>query len=616
MKRFFAILLSAVMMLSLAACGSSTEETTKARTTKAETKAATEAATEAPRTTAASESTTEAPQPTTKAPETTEAPQPTTEVPQTTEAPQPTTEAPQPSDPAEAGDVDLDNTNYATGIGRVVHAYGGVWFVQKGMNNDGRTNGSPYSEDIYFLKDEEGAKPELVVSVPSDYTDLIQQITVYNLVPGPETANGRFIYFFCCAPTPFGNQYRLARANTAGGDVEYYDVVLLRGAALYETGRYRDRYYFRGMTLKELAENSYPAFNSSSLMVLDLVTGDCRAADFDYQLQEKEWAMPLGVGGEYLYYAVGSEKDDEVPYGIYRLSLEDRKVQEVAPITQEEVEAIFCSEKYIFIYCENEKDDEIWQVLDAESGEIAGEIPLDRFDDDCERALNLRGDTIYYFSGGALRAMDIDGSHDRQLIAGRKDRYPMLLFLCGQDIWFMDWEDYAMYRVTLGGRILPETPVKSLTDKEEYTKEKTEDVWIYWEFPECVVLRGYNGVEKEITLPAVLAGKPVSIVWMDLSESPVEKLTLPEGILSVRGLKGGEKLKEVWLPRSLENMLIRGWDYSFHLNENTEVHYNGTRAQWQVLYEYNRERWYVAVSSPKNPVGKVKCINGTWTRPE
>ena len=121
--------------------------------------------------------------------EETKKPHKTTEAPGSSQAPSGSADTgilptlPDPSESADPSGIipeeepDLDNTNYGTSVGRVTRAAGGVWFVQGGIDNDGHGNGVEYSENVYFLKDG-ASQAELVFSVPADYTDGIEQLTV------------------------------------------------------------------------------------------------------------------------------------------------------------------------------------------------------------------------------------------------------------------------------------------------------------------------------------------------------------------------------------------------------------------------------------------------------
>ena len=503
-------------------------------------------------------------------------------------------------DPA---DLNQNNNSYAAAGGRIVHAYGGTWFVQPGQENDGHENGYVYSENIYFLSDEDGAEPVLVGWIPSDATDGIQQWTVFSLVPGPETPEGRFLYF-----TSRNSLYRL---NLATGETVRFEYRVFPGWSFNIFNRSGDKLYF---AVAESTDPTSEGYYNAVSMVLDLTSGSIEPFEPHLPAAQGEYTKLIGMNGDYLYYAkIAARHEEYEPYGFYRIKAGSAQEEEVAPVTCEEINAVFCAGNYL-IYGDDDADEFVF--LDVESGREVLRVSEDELDL-LDYSYALSGDSLWYFRDDQLTCMEIPSGKKEAVITG-KDRDIVLLVDAGDWIWFADEDDDGVYRVRKNGRILPASPVVPLPDwdADYYDDPKAEGVWLYREYPNCVKLCGYTGSESALTLPSQLGGKPVTIVQLNLKEMEgIRSLVIPEGIISLQSIYA-PYLKELSLPKSLEQMVIRSYDYTLHLPEDAAVRYAGTVDEWQALYDLNRNLHDVAVDSQRNEADSVICSDGTWSRSE
>lgn len=560
----------------------------------------------------------------------TKKPSKTTEAPESSSAPSGTTSEstrpgmPDPLHPAEPDGLipeeepDLDNTNYGTAAGRVTRAAGGVWFVQGEIDNDGRGNGVEYSENIYFLKDG-ASEAELIFSVPADYSDGIEQLTVFGLTPGPLTKAGRTIYYFRYKENMHA-RLLLESYDTASGKITEYSYAVSSSKILAGSmARIENELYFTGFDSgKEDYETGYESGRRNTLFRLDLVSGECTEFDPELPLGKNEFVQTLGFGGPYLYYAKAASRGDNEPefYGFFRKRLLDGAEEEVAPIPDSrDIKGFLCTENYLLLL--SVKTD-CWNVIEVASGETVSSFSEDLFDRS-EYLFNLSGDTLYYFRDGAMRSIPVKGGEETVLAKGSEDRELLLIAVCGDEIWFMDEDDYGIYKVKKDGRILPGSPVEPFYDREDTratVPAGADGEWSVTEFKNCVFVREYKGNETDLTIPDELLGKPVTMAALNLKESGVTSLTIPEGVISLRGIYCGDGFKDLYLPHSLEHMIYRGYDYTLYLPETATVHYNGTVDEWNALLSFNEDLHWVSVDGQKNPCNRVECLDGTWQREE
>ena len=505
-------------------------------------------------------------------------------------------------DPA---DLPQNNLSYNTTSGRVVHAYGGTWFVQKGLENDGRENGFPYSDNIYFLSDEPGSEAILVGSVPSDVTDNIQQLTVFFLAPGPDTPEGRFLYF----TGSNGSKSILRRIDLKTKEVETLPYQLAWIWDYNSFCRDADKLYFYAYEAGFTPGGD--SYRRPDLMVLDLTDGTIVKADFSLPVKQGEIARTFAIDSGYVYYVRAKDISYE-PYGFYRMRLGSTQEEEVAPVTSEEIEYAMVAGPYL-IYRDDERDEMVF--LSVESGKEVLGVPEDVADID-DLPWTICEDVLYYFEDGNLKMIDLSSGEISVCIEG-KDRYILLVTYTADAIWFMDEDDYGIYKVSKTGRILPASPIVPVPDMDLYNREnkQREGDWLYEALPHCSAVVAYTGQESDVTIPVTLGGKPVTLVHLDLRDNEsVQKLTIPEGVISLIDVSCNDHVKEVLLPKSLEYMTVRGFDYTLHLAAGTLVQYAGTMGEWNDLCEKNRELYDVAVGSPKNPVDEVSCSDGVWMR--
>ena len=560
--------------------------------------------------------------------EETKKPRKTTEAPGSSQAPSGSSDAgilptlPDPSESADPSGIipeeepDLDNTNYGTCVGRVTRAAGGVWFVQGGIDNDGRGNGVEYSENIYFLKDG-ASQAELVFSVPADYTDGIEQLTVFGVTPGPLTNAGRTVYYFRYKNGSHSRMF-LESFHTGTGKITEYSFALTSSTVMAGgLTRIGNELYFRGFDADRENYYEYENGHRNVLIRLDLLSGDCAEFDPEIPLGKNEMAQMLGFGGPYLYYAKAASRGDNEPefYGFFRKRLPDGAEEEVAAIADSrDIEGFLFTEDYLLLLSD---ETDRWEVIEVKSGETVSSFSEDLFDRS-EYLFNVSGDTVYYFRDGAMRSLPVKGGEETVLAKGSENRELLFIAVCGEEIWFMDEDDYGVYKVRKDGRILPGSPVEPLYDREDTRKTVSagkDGEWIVTEFKNCIFIREYTGNETELTVPDELLDKPVTMVALNLKESGVTSLTLPEGVISLRGIYCGDGFKDLYLPHSLEHMIYRGYDYTLYLPETATIHYNGTVDEWNALLSFNADLHWVSVDGQKNPCGRVECLDGTWRTP-
>ena len=508
-------------------------------------------------------------------------------------------------DPA---DYEQNNVGIIRTAGRIVHAYGGTWFVQAGMDNDGRMNGHVGSENIYFLSDEAGAEPVLVYAFPSLYEDEIQQWTIEGLMPGPRTPEGRFLYL--SAQTGRGGSlfYRLDLATKELRSLDY-SLYSVWANGLYN--RSGDKLYF---TARKSADPNKDGYYEREAFVLDLQSGSIEPFDDSLPVSSgKETAYPIGISGDYLYYCIFAVRDgDYVPYGFYRMDLESRKEEEVAPVTCSDIDFAFCLGNYL-IYNDDLANENVF--ISTESGQEVLRLSDREYDFDDE-AFTVSGDVFYFFENGSLMTLNVLTGEKTRLIAGN-EREALLITRIGSWIWFSGPDDEGIYRVSETGRILPASPLVALPDWDSYRRGDyfSQGGWEYLKLPACIAIRGYRGDAAEVTVPAELSGQKVTIVSLDLRDDPsVEKLVIPEGIISLHGISASETLKELQLPHSLEHMVVHGYDFTLHLSEDTVIRYAGTVSEWQALFDFNRSYHDCATDSSRCEVEDVICLDGVWHR--
>ncbi|MBO4871897.1 MAG: DUF5050 domain-containing protein [Lachnospiraceae bacterium] len=515
----------------------------------------------------------------------------------------------------DTADDPANNVSYLFAGGRIVHAYGGTWFVQEGFENDGSTNGHEGSENIYFLSDEEGAEPVLAGWVPAYYSDWIQQLTVFALIPGPETAEGRFLYFFARGinqSTRYAYSYHLWRLDLASGRSEDLGLEVSLSWGRNTLARVGDTLYFTGAYGKNEAYlNDYERGYDIGLMSLDLTSGKIAQADLAIPEIKGEGSAVIGVAGGYAYYVRCRITDDEweSPYGFFRIRLAGGREEEVAPILCKDLEIACCLGNYL-LYADDDSYEYVF--LSTETGQEVLRMDSDRIDF-LDQPFTVSGDLIYYFLNGSLQVLDLTDGSERTLIAG-KDREVILITETPDYIWFMDDDDYGVYRVSKTGRILPASPLVPLPDSEQLPQSRYEG-WEYVEYPNCIKVRGYRGSGESLTVPAEINGKPVTMLSLDLLDCDgVTELTVPEGVIALHHIEGTDSLAALELPRSLA-FLSSGYDDTLALQSGVTIFYAGSLAEWQKVFDANRGGYYSYEGSYAScKVENVHCSDGTWHR--
>ena len=505
-------------------------------------------------------------------------------------------------------DLPQNNTSFLLTDGRIIHAYGGTWFVQPGMDNDGRSNGHTGSENIWFVSDEPEAEPVLIKAFPSWYADGIQQWTIHSLIPGPQTAEGRFLYF--CARVGYGRQDCLFRLNLETGEYTELDYLPYSVWTNGLLNRSADTLYFSARASRDPEDSR---FYETNAYMLDLTSGEIRPFDSSLPVAAKEKAHMVGMSGDYLYYAKAREQSgDYMLYGFFRMNVSSRKEEEVAPILCADIDFAYCLGDYL-IYNDDTANENV--LVSVESGK-----EVLRLDDDIfefgDEAFTISGSTLYCFEDGSLMSISLSDGEKKQLIAGNERDF-LLMTKIGDWFWFMEEDDDGVYRVSETGRILPGSPVAELPDwqADRENDPKTEGDWQYREYPHCIKICGYTGGSTEATVPSELGSKPVTIVGLNLKDNTLlKKLVIPEGVLSLHGITGSENLKELQLPKSLQHLIYAGYDYTIHLPADAVIRYAGTVSEWQAVFDFSKAYHDGATASSRNEVEDVICSDGTWHR--
>ncbi|MBO4868592.1 MAG: hypothetical protein J5585_02640 [Clostridia bacterium] len=505
---------------------------------------------------------------------------------QTSDVPQNTTSPEQETPGAKDADTNIWST-----YGRIVYKDGYTYFVSPGKGCDGSVSGSVDSEDIYRLKDGE-TTPEFILAVPCTIVEGVEQTSVFGLVP-----YGDCVYFL--RSTMEKQSAVLCRSQIGSGTWEELDLAVTPRVA-FIMNSYNE---IDGMlyTMCEHIENGHYSY---SIQKTDLKTKEVTLFSQDLETDLNGNPLIIRVDDDgYVYYAMLDEKDEA--FGIFRAPFGGGKSAEVIP-TEREPEALFVSQGYVLAAFEGTED--TLEVYGVENGEKIGDIDLPK-----DAAINVCGDTVYYYAGGSLCSVKTDGSDRKTLAIGNEDQKFMMLAVCGDRFFFAD-DDLLVYQMDKNGKILPAVPV---VGKPQLSEEKsTEDGILYREYDNAVCVIGYSGSDPALQIPASINGKPVKIVELMGSKLVnLSSIKIPEGVVSAV-VYSCRDVTEVYLPSTLKHMVYRGFPYSFECAEGCVFNYNGTKADWQELYDYCREYHNCAVDTYGTKDPAVKCSDGTWKLPE
>ena len=488
------------------------------------------------------------------------------------------------------GAKDAD-TNMKSTYGRIVYKDGYTYFVSPGKGSDGSASGSVDSEDIYRLKDGE-TTPEFILSVPCAIVEGVEQTSVFGLLP-----YGDCVYFL--RGTMEKQAAVLCRSQIGSGTWEELDLAVTpRVAFIMNSYNEIDGKLY---TLCEHIENGHYSYN---IQKTDLKTKEVTLFSQDLETDLNGNPLIIRVDDDgYVYFAMLDDKDEA--FGIFRAPVGGGKSTDVIP-TEREPEVLFVSQGYVFAAFEDTED--TLEVYGVENGERKGNIDLPH-----NAVINVCGDTVYYYAGGLLCSVKIDGSDRKTLAIGNEDQKFMMLAVCGDRFFFAD-DDLLVYQMDKNGKILPAVPV---VGKPQLSEEKsTEDGILYREYDNAVCVIGYSGSDPALQIPASINGKPVRIVELMGSKLVnLSSIRIPEGVVSAV-VYSCRNVTEVYLPSTLKHMVYRGFPYSFECAEGCVFNYNGTKADWQELYDYCREYHNCAVDTYGTKDPTVKCSDGTWKLPE
>lgn len=520
-------------------------------------------------------------------------------------------------------DLEQNNQSYAHIFkGRVVHAYGGTWFTGTiGQNNDGHWNGSVDSDDIYFLSDEPGANPVIVGYVPryKKWTDIIYGNSIEVLCPGPETEEGRFLYYMtkCQEDTVDGNIF-LFRQNLRTAEVEKVKEVQSVELA------------FR------TSDNKLCWLDNGALYSLNLLDGSVTETK-GMELESNTFMLHGDENGVYgLTYS-----DDELM--VFRMGLDMAEIEIVHSFNKDvlaEKNPAFRHAKLLkvffpwFPYTLDEQKDNLFLMNLTDGSEILLKNAAESGLLECiQEALFFVSSYQWFFYGinGAFTGIvsyNINTNELLQIMSLEKlvasmdeiDLSELFLFFLGiinDSLWL--WDDMDDIYCVSG--LKGETTVRLLAESNDWwDKEKmrkAEGDWVFLEFPNCIMIEDYTGKEVTVTVPSYLASKPVTMV--DFGENlkdntTLEKLILPEGINAIHNLFAGPAMKELVLPKSLRH--LTDIQYTLQDMDQCDILYPGTVDEWNALCEYTFEMYSGAriVSGKENVFKEVICSDGIWRK--
>lgn len=508
-----------------------------------------------------------------------------------------------------------DENNYLTTYGRLVHYQGYTYFVQQALDNDGTENGYAGSENIYRIRDDEDADPELLAVIPSFYYDNIQQMTVFCMVPYENC-----LYFIRNSiDTHSGNNSGLrdvfCRLDLDTGEVTDYDLRFnLTVWWLNSFCRSGDRLYMKS------SPYIYPNGDvvvPKDYIVFNLKDGTYESFLPDFGLPEKETAEIIHVSDQYIYYIKCiSDGYDEIPYGVCRQDRSTGKSEDVCPISDNDAEMVMYMNGSICIYENSETEQLVF--IDPDSGKQTAVLDPDDFH--TESAFAISGNTAYFFDRNNDLSMQelTEGAEKTMLMPGGDRVDPLMVSTCGEWIWYMNDDDNAIYRVKNTGRILPGSPlVPAITWEDRYEEQNAGD-FAFIEYPNCIEIRGYNGSEESVTIPDTINGKPVKFVswWAYNHEGKnVKTLYIPEGVVSIGAIED-RSLEEVFLPSTVKHLCSNGYRYTFTIQNGGTLHYNGTVSAWDEVCIFSSKYHDVATDTSGTENLSVVCTDGTWVPEE
>ena len=510
-------------------------------------------------------------------------------------------------------EADADETNYLTTYGRVVHYQGFTYFVQQALDNDGTENGHAGSENLYRISDDEDTEPECLLSIPSCYFDGIQQMTIFLLVPYEN-----YVYFVWNShvdDTDFSVRDVFCRLDMNTGEITEYDLKIFGTMRLVSVfSRSGDKLYMKAPpeTSEEYASNT-----SHGLIEFDLKDGSYDLFQPDFKLPEKEAAEIIRVTDKFVYYVKYVVDDDEsLPYGVCRLDRTTGKSEDVCAISETDAEIIMYTNGYVCLFEDGEKERIVF--IDPESGKEAATLNLQ--DLYYDSLFTVSEQTIYYFDrNNDLCMQELRKDAEKTALMPGGDRVePMLISAFGDWIWYMNDDDYGMYRVKKTGRILPGSPVVPAITWDDRYEEKTFDEFGYTEYPKCIGIRGYNGAAEIVTIPETIQNKPVRMVsWWAYNHdgNNVKTLYIPEGVVSIGAIED-RNIQEVYLPSTVRHFCSHGYKYTFSIQNGGTLHYNGTISEWEEVCAFSRSYHDVATDTSGTNDLTVICTDGTWVPEE
>ena len=509
---------------------------------------------------------------------------------------------------AELDPTDLSNSSLNPFAGRVVHAYGGTWFVQRGLKNDGSETGEPWSEDIYFLSDEEGSEPLLITSMPASIWDGIDQPTIVQIVPGIPSEIGMKLYYFRGAyELESFDKYALFEMDLFTGNQVLIDEGI---SPLY--GKFLNCDTACLYFLKD-----------TGLFILDLSSGITEeAGQFDLPQGPKR---ALDIKDGYLYYLRLRDGDFQ-PYGIYRASLSDGGEEEIAPFHNQYLYNFraFCTGRYFcYIVDDSASDLQSLVIISIDNGQEMLRFKAKEF---LCGSWSIEGDYFYWLDHDpdtdsiSLEKIYIPSCPEEKTINLLVHYSEATMAVFENDVWFVNRNSsahsYPWYRMKKDSRIVPQNAVvfenlRDLFDGDSHVFISDEGLK-FREYPACVDVRGYEGTESVLTIPAVIIGKPVAEVHIlfeiKKDNAPFEKLILQEGIRSLFFTgTAAEELKEIYLPESLEHIMVIG------LSKDVKVYYTGTREAWKALLDQCAGmEAHGSVFGRLTRRFQVQCSDGVW----
>jgi len=488
---------------------------------------------------------------------------------------------------------DLDNTNIASISGLVARSGNYTYFVQqRGLNNDGSGNGTAYSADIYRISDDETAKPEKVISVPSYIYDGIQQSTVFELMPC-----GDSVYFI--RRSNKDSEYVVSRGNVRSGKIE--DVFSFGSMNSWQFFRDKDDLYIECAWYDE-ETGSYSMKHTK----INLRRGKAEDLSIDFGIGKEEAAGIFAVSDGYVYFG---KKEDVYGdyYGLYRVPVKGGKIEEIAALNSgfrfrtavvDGGDIYLIGNGYIErreISSGNTKD------YNLPTGEI-------------RTTPNFSGGTAYYLKNDGIYSYGAseDGNFsETKMFEGDCSGFAGV-GVSGSWLYLID-RDTDAFRVRMDARIIPRAPIVEEADRKNVDDALKFEDWEYFEYDKIIQIVDYVGDKTEITVPSKINGKPVRIVglkWVYDTEKKITSVTVPEGIVSLNVLYG-DNIKTVKLPKSLEFMSSRGYPYVFETADGATIEYAGTKAEWQELCDSCDKDLAIDHSGARNLT--VKCSNGVWT---